>query len=241
MVFLFPLIFIIFFTLLKWKHPSMYRILALKEDGIVENLTSIFYFISCFISFSIALKYSTNSQKLYSVPYFALACCFFFIAMEEISWGQRIFGIQTPEYLMEDNYQGEMNIHNLKFFPLHALYIIVGLYGGLSRVFLPKSTVNKYKPIVNYFIPDYHLSLYFLIIGLLYLYYEYLSPFIVLLFGDQFGWGEGNFIHGKDQEPAEFLLSIGFFLFIVTNQYRQLYDKNSFPWKTKRQIEQLRI
>lgn len=38
-----------------------------------------------------------------------------FGAGEEISWGQRVFGIQTPEALAARNTQGEFNLHNLTF------------------------------------------------------------------------------------------------------------------------------
>src|SRR5690606_21726008 len=38
-----------------------------------------------------------------------------FGAGEEISWGQRIFGFDTPEAIYQHNAQGEMNLHNLKF------------------------------------------------------------------------------------------------------------------------------
>ncbi len=34
---------------------------------------------------------------------------------EEISWGQRIFGFDTPESIKELNYQEEFTIHNLQF------------------------------------------------------------------------------------------------------------------------------
>jgi len=41
----------------------------------------------------------------------------FFVGFgEEISWGQRIFGFQTPELLHELNAQQEFNIHNLWIF-----------------------------------------------------------------------------------------------------------------------------
>ncbi len=32
---------------------------------------------------------------------------------EEVSWGQRILGIETPEYIAKHNKQGEFNLHNL--------------------------------------------------------------------------------------------------------------------------------
>lgn len=44
----------------------------------------------------------------------ALAGGLLVMAMEEISWGQRLFGFATPERLAEMNWQGEFNFHNLQ-------------------------------------------------------------------------------------------------------------------------------
>ena len=38
---------------------------------------------------------------------------FLFFGLEEISWGQRLFGWTTPRILQRSNYQGELNVHNL--------------------------------------------------------------------------------------------------------------------------------
>ena len=35
------------------------------------------------------------------------------VAMEEISWGQRVFGYSPPRYFLEKNWQQEFNIHNV--------------------------------------------------------------------------------------------------------------------------------
>jgi len=37
---------------------------------------------------------------------------------EEISWGQRIFNLQTPDFFINHNLQNETNIHNLKIFDI---------------------------------------------------------------------------------------------------------------------------
>ena len=47
------------------------------------------------------------------------------IAMEEISWGQRLFGFATPEGLAAVNWQGEFNFHNVQTDLSELLY-----YGG---------------------------------------------------------------------------------------------------------------
>ena len=43
-----------------------------------------------------------------------LALVLVVIAMEEISWGQRLFGFATPETLAELNWQSEFNFHNVQ-------------------------------------------------------------------------------------------------------------------------------
>ncbi len=39
---------------------------------------------------------------------------FLLVALEELSWGQRIFGVDTPEFLISRNQQDETNFHNLE-------------------------------------------------------------------------------------------------------------------------------
>jgi hypothetical protein len=51
-----------------------------------------------------------------SVPLLGFAILFFVAFGEEISWGQRVLGFQTPAVLNELNRQGEINIHNLDVF-----------------------------------------------------------------------------------------------------------------------------
>ena len=48
-----------------------------------------------------------------------LAFIFFFGFGEEISWGQRIFGFETPEAIANSNIRDEFTIHNLEFFSAH--------------------------------------------------------------------------------------------------------------------------
>ena len=38
---------------------------------------------------------------------------FFFVAGEELSWGHRIFNLESSEYFKEHNAQEELNLHNL--------------------------------------------------------------------------------------------------------------------------------
>lgn len=219
-VFVFPLVFVVFALVLKSNSPFWYQELMWREDSIIEWLTFLCYSIACLISLNISIVYYRKKRTLFCTMYMMLATGFVFIAMEEISWGQRMFNVATPEILAKYNYQGEMNLHNADWFPLHWLFIIVGLYGAFARFVIPKNVKIRYRSTVDLFVPAYYLFFYFFVVGGLYVYYG-VSSIAVTVFGEWVGWGEGRFMHGKDQEPAEFLLSCGFLLFVTINKWRQ--------------------
>jgi hypothetical protein len=233
MIFLFPIVFVVCVVLVKSFAPWWYQELMVNEDSIVEWLTFICYFLAFMISFSISITYYKSNHTLYCLMYVFLTLGLFFIAMEEISWGQRIFHEHASAFFMKYNLKKEINIHNLKGFPLSLSFVIVGFYGAFSRFIIPKKLKTKYRPIVNLFVPDYYLFFYFFVVGTLYFYYIYLSSIAVSLFGDWVGWGPGHYMFGGDQEPAELLLSCGFLLFVIINKYRQVSNKDFKPVITK--------
>ncbi|SLN32085.1 hypothetical protein TRL7639_01386 [Falsiruegeria litorea R37] len=75
------------------------------EDTLLEWGTFVLAFIGGVIFLICAYKGSRFSIFL------GLAWLLF--AFEEISWGQRVLGIETPEVMLEYNYQEELNFHNL--------------------------------------------------------------------------------------------------------------------------------
>ena len=230
MLFLFPLLFLVYTILLKTDHPYLYRDLMWREDSLIEWLTFICYFIASVVSLSISITFYKRKQILFCLLYGILTLGLFFIAGEEISWGQRILHVSTPAFLGKYSDQNEINIHNIKGigFTISMLYVIVGFYGAFARFIIPKKVKIKYSSAVNLFVPDYYYFFYFFVVGFLYLYYDRLSSIAATLFGDSFGityeskLGASHFLIGKDQEPAEFLLSCGFLLFVIINKYRQV-------------------
>jgi hypothetical protein len=69
------------------------------------------------------------------------------IGMEEISWGQRLFGFATPDRLAEMNWQAEFNFHNVQTDLSETLYYFgAGLFLialPLLRDLLPVSLVES--------------------------------------------------------------------------------------------------
>lgn len=137
----------------------------LPEDHYFENVGSLALFITSllfFYGFWVARKSLDKSwaSLVKKLVYVGLALLFFFGAGEEISWGQRILGIQTPEALTQINKQDELNVHNLTvmensdFFTADRLFDIFWfLFGVLIPVlalFSPafKRLAGRFMPIV---------------------------------------------------------------------------------------------
>jgi len=90
------------------------------EDGLIENLSAIFYFMASIICFYIFAKFSNEEKNSFlntKRNYFILLLgLFFFVCFgEEISWAQRIFEFSSPDFFKSFNAQGETNLHNLFF------------------------------------------------------------------------------------------------------------------------------
>ncbi len=84
-----------------------------QEDGIAEWLTVAGLLsgsVVCLIRFVGLFR---KKSKWFLFVTFCIGLFLFFAAGEEVSWGQRIFGIQTPEYFEKHNSQQELNLHNL--------------------------------------------------------------------------------------------------------------------------------
>ena len=99
-----------FYTAGKGQEAFMHW---LREDGFVENMTVLFLLASSGIAIYRSVGFFKGKQPKAVFLWGLLAFLFFFAAGEEISWGQRIFNIETPEFFMERNLQEETNLHNL--------------------------------------------------------------------------------------------------------------------------------
>jgi hypothetical protein len=86
-----------------------------REDGVFENLTSVYLFATSLI-FVAALFRFRKSTWLLRLSYAGLALLFFLGGGEEISWGERIFHWDDHNYIRSINVQEELTIHNLKNF-----------------------------------------------------------------------------------------------------------------------------
>ncbi|WP_345273128.1 hypothetical protein [Flaviramulus aquimarinus] len=120
--------------------------MLLKENSLVENLTFIAFFLSFLYSIKLVRKIKAKTHsKIYKLIIGFMAIVFFFIAMEEIAWGQQFFNFETPENFKKINAQDELTLHNINglqgeseiFRLAFGLAGLVGLFLNKNRVLSP--------------------------------------------------------------------------------------------------------
>ena len=200
---LFPIYYILFIYGFVYIFPYGKNIIGLTwfnllklEDGPLEWLQFSEYFISSIFGIFIYFK-SKNKKTINSFIWLIFSAFCFFVAAEEISWGERITGFSLNS-LTEISIQSETNLHNLPFFHnffldpiLIAICILFGWIGWRKWPYLNS-------------IPNKKLSLFFLITALYIFYYE-------------ISWASTVEHIRNDLEIYEFLLSTGIFLHFWNN------------------------
>ncbi len=90
-----------------FNNRELYHYL-LKEDGPLENISTTCVLFAALLFLLAYFKYRYVKNLFFLL--FSLAL--FFLFMEEISWGQRIFDLPTPDIFQQTNAQKEINLHN---------------------------------------------------------------------------------------------------------------------------------
>ena len=115
----------LFFSYLLLASPRFYEALT-QEDHWVEYLTAaLFLLAGVLLFFTAAAERSLWRRCVYALGGIVLV----FVTGEEISWGQRIFGFATPDFLIGVNRQYEFNVHNINI--LHGRFEEIYQYGTL--------------------------------------------------------------------------------------------------------------
>ena len=128
---------IVYAWILHEFYPDLYRS-SVQEDEFLERGTFWAFILAAGVFVWTGIK---QRIEIGGWPWFLIGVGLFciLVAMEEISWGQRIFAYRPPTYFLEQNFQQELNIHNVMSTPFRMLTlkaIILG-YG----VVLPLATL----------------------------------------------------------------------------------------------------
>jgi hypothetical protein len=120
-------------------RPAYDRIL--QEDYPVEWAQFALCLFVSLTSLLAAWHAGRRGQYLVALTLLLLGLGTFVLSGEEISWGQRVFGLATPAELQGRNAQSELNLHNITTgFDPEAAFRFVALAIGLAGTILPLLT-----------------------------------------------------------------------------------------------------
>ncbi len=190
---------------LHYNNPVAY-IYLIAEDSWGEYGT-----FACYMVAGLLIAGAIKSDRQLMRPgYILLFLGLLFVGMEEISWGQRLLGIQTPYIIARYNYQSELTLHNLPIFPKVSIFYHAVLIWAL---FLPLIS-RKYQRARNYFTE----------IGIPLVPVELLPYFVLSLFFLNIG------VVITNSEVGEIILSLAFLLLAVDIFYKALNDAKRVVW-----------
>ena len=155
---------------LNYRDQSGYNNFVWSENGLVEILQVIFLIAAQTFLIMFVKRNFSNLDKNLRIFLILYLIGIFYYLFEEVSWGQHIFGWQTPEIISNINNQNETNIHNISSLfnelPRNLLLIWCGLsfyivkfwqkkYFNFSRIIYPSKNLKFVSIlIIFFFIPN---------------------------------------------------------------------------------------
>jgi len=156
------------YLILTYSTPLIFTgknyLFLTDEDGLFETAGALMYLLASLLFVYLYFKSKSGNDFIFfrtkrNLFYLLLGLLFFICFGEEISWGQRIFNIDTPEVIAAINGQNEINVHNLFFFDRFGKQGIeiwwsasrlLAIFWFLYCVLIP-ILHNNFKKISNFF------------------------------------------------------------------------------------------
>lgn len=226
-IFLLPAFLILLLTLFRFTFFSLYTNL-IAEDGVFETTQALSYGVAAVFLGVGGWQSWKKHTSVPAVTALILSLGLILVALEEISWGQRIFGFTNPEYFQKNNIQYEVSLHNLATVQplLHWAYLATGIFLGWGRILFDLAYLKTSKLYVTMrqFLPGPLKMLYFLPTSAIYALLMFYKPFGIILDSGV------PVMVGRDQELGELFLALGISLHAWTI-YRHLH---TYTVKAKR-------
>lgn len=186
----------------------------IQEDGVIEWLTVLGLLAASVLSLYRGITLFRKKRWFFITTNLILGVLLFMAAGEEISWGQRIFGIETPAYFKEKNLQGETNLHNLKIngFEVNRIIFSYVLIGALVIYLAIFPLLYHRKKGMKNFIDSWGIPL-----PQLYQIIGFLAVFIITAF----------IPHGKRAELLECGAALLFYLIIRYPANKAIFKKSN--------------
>lgn len=197
-------------------NPDFY-FFAVREYMPIESLQVVLYLLGSVFALLVARRLNREGQRTLAVIYLLGALGLFFVAGEEISWGQEIFERIIPwwpqqEEFRQVNQQGEMTLHNLhgvgRIFSLGLFALaLYGFVSPLGRQFATRrgetSTWVRYLTFSPVAMPSFAIATAFFVA----LFFIYDGP-------RQPPYGQANQAFLRYQEVAEFAIAFAVCFFV---------------------------
>ncbi len=170
--------------LLQNDADRYYR--AVQEDQTLEWASFLAFFVAAVLFGVAAVRKWRITGRIQWFP-LGLALFCFVVAMEEISWAQRVFAYRPPVYFLENNFQQEFNLHNVVLTGYRKLAVEVILlgYGVVFPLLLLYRTLRKRLQTWSIVPPSISLIPLFLVSYLMYADYawEFTGEWVELMMG----------------------------------------------------------
>jgi len=191
---------------------NVYRVLT-GEDRLAENLQVYCWLLAFGMGWLVIQRLGKAGRYGMAFLYFCLIAGIFVIIGEEVSWGQRLFGWETPDALKVVNRQHETNIHSLDGMvdTFRSLYLLIGAYGTILPVLFYRARPSAiYQKFISLLVPHITLVPYFL------------ATFAWRIYLSFWKLPEKYYFEiSKYSEVVELILALGFLLFI-SFQFRKI-------------------
>lgn len=123
-------------AILNTWYPD-FAYFTVQEDEYLEWATFWGFALASFAFVVAAKRQYLDARR---IPWFLAGVGLFclVVAMEEISWGQRLLGYRPPAYFLAENFQQELNFHNLidTSYRMLALKVVIIGYGFVFPILL---------------------------------------------------------------------------------------------------------
>jgi hypothetical protein len=213
-LFFFPLVVAIIVAVALVDRDS-YDLLV-NEDGILEWIELAGFVSASLLAFALARQFRGDGELVVAALYVLFAVGCFFIAGEEISWGQRILGVGTPDELARVNSQAETNVHNISVLRVmfHVGYALLGFGGSVLAVVLRLRYWSSLGARLRRLVPPLFLVSSFLVL------------FIYRLVRIAFDSYDRSAV-GRYGEVTEFALAFGLFAFAGLQVRRVVLERKA--------------
>lgn len=134
------------------------------EDGIMENTQVFLFFVAVLLALAIARNFKQRSEASIATLYLIVSGGLLFVVGEEISWGQRLFNWETPEFMGSINVQKETTLHNIAgvYIAFKWIKMLVGAYGAIAPLALFRFDLPIAKrKLTAHLVPHVSLAPYF--------------------------------------------------------------------------------